>query len=116
MQILFSVCVEVPVHQAHYNSILNCAAQVLMMNKDAEANNFTDLLSVDTDLTMFTIQNLTLVKRKQIVMMSIVLKRKVATELLTTYLHFAAIEQLANAKIDKSNVAVARLFFKLSMD
>ena len=35
---------------------------------------------------MFTIQNLNLVKKKQLVIMKIVLKRKVATELLTTYL------------------------------
>ena len=46
---------------------------------------FSDLVQEDTDLTMFSIQNLTLVKREQLVILSIVLKRKVATELLTTY-------------------------------
>merc|ERR1712067_2033 len=35
---------------------------------------------------MFSIQNLTLFKQKQLVIMSIVLKRKVATELLTTFI------------------------------
>ena len=56
------------------------------MDKETEAKKFSSLLPEDTDLTMFTIQNLTLVKKKQLVMMAIVLKRKVATELLTTYL------------------------------
>ena len=55
------------------------------MDKNAEAQNFINLMSGDTELTMFTIQNLTLVKSEQLVIMSIVLKRKVATELLTTY-------------------------------
>ena len=57
-----------------------------MTNKNTEAKGFSDLLPEDTDLTMFTIQNLNLVKKKQLVIMTIVLKRKVATELLTTYL------------------------------
>ena len=48
--------------------------------------DFDNLLPEDIDLTMFSIQNLTLFKQKQLVIMSIVLKRKVATELLTTYL------------------------------
>ena len=48
--------------------------------------DFHNLLPEDIDLTMFSIQNLTLFKQKQLVIMSIVLKRKVATELLTTYL------------------------------
>ena len=56
------------------------------MDKDTEAKKFSGLLPEDTDLTMFTIQDLTLVKRKQLVIMAIVLKRKVAMELLTTYL------------------------------
>ena len=60
--------------------------QVLMMDKNIEAKGFSDLLPEDTDLTMFTIKNLNLVKKKQLVIMAIVLKRKVATELLTTYL------------------------------
>ena len=57
-----------------------------MMDKKSMPKNFLSLLSKDTDLTMFTIQNLTLVKSEQLVVMSIVLKRKVAMELLTTYL------------------------------
>ena len=57
-----------------------------MMDKDGLARNFSSLMPEDTHLTMFTIQNLTLFKRKQMVIMFIVLKRKVATELLTTYL------------------------------
>ena len=56
------------------------------MNEKSVANNFLDLLPEETDLTMFTIQSLTLFQSDQLVIMSIVLKRKVATELLTTYL------------------------------
>ena len=55
-----------------------------MTDMNAEAKGFSDLLPEDTDLTMFTIQNLNLVKKEELVIMSIVLKRKVATELLTT--------------------------------
>ena len=47
---------------------------------------FSELLGKDTDLTMFTATNLILFKSGRQVVMSIVLKRKVATELLTTYL------------------------------
>ena len=57
-----------------------------MMDMDSVAMSFESLTPEDTDLTMFSIQNLTMFKRKQLVIMSIVLKRKVATELLTTYL------------------------------
>ena len=60
--------------------------KVLMIDKNTEAKKFSDLLPEDNDLTMFTIQNLNLVKRKELVIMTIVLKRKVAMELLTTYL------------------------------
>ena len=56
------------------------------MDKKRVPREFAGLLPEDTDLTMFTIQDLTLVERKQLVIMAIVLKRKVATELLTTYL------------------------------
>ena len=56
------------------------------MDMDSVAMSFESLTPEDTDLTMFSIQNLTMFKRKQLVIMSIVLKRKVATELLTTYL------------------------------
>ena len=57
-----------------------------MTDTNTEAKGFSDLLPEESDLTMFTIQNLKLVKKKQLVIMTIVLKRKVATELLTTYL------------------------------
>ena len=57
-----------------------------MTDTNTEAKGFSDLLPEESDLTMFTIQNLNLVKKKQLVIMTIVLKRKVATELLTTYL------------------------------
>ena len=56
------------------------------MDRNSAQKGFPDLRPEDTDLTMFTIQNLTLFKREKLVIMSIVLKRKVATELLTTYL------------------------------
>ena len=56
------------------------------MDKESLPKKFSGLLPEDTDLTMFTIQNLTLVKKEHLVVMAIVLKRKVATELLTTYL------------------------------
>ena len=57
-----------------------------MMDVYSVPKDFDNLLPEDIDLTMFSIQNLTLFKQKQLVIMSIVLKRKVATELLTTYL------------------------------
>ena len=49
---------------------------------------FWDLKDEDKDLTMFIITNLTLTKEenKNMVFMAIKLKRKVVTELLTTYL------------------------------
>ena len=58
------------------------------MNKDKIEENFPQLNPEDLDLTMFTITNLTLVKKKNanMVYMALKLKRKVATELLTTYL------------------------------
>ena len=57
-----------------------------MTDKKRMAKGFTKLLNMDKDLTMFTIQNLTLFNSGQQVVMAIVLKRKVVTELLTTYL------------------------------
>ena len=62
--------------------------QVTMMNKEKIEENFPQLNSEDLDLTMFTITNLTLVKQRNsnMVYMALKLKRKVATELLTTYL------------------------------
>ena len=55
------------------------------MDNNGVPKNFWGLLPEEKDMTMFTIENLYLFKSKQLVIMSIVLKRKVATELLTTY-------------------------------
>ena len=52
-----------------------------MLNKLSLPTSFLALNPEDTDLTMFSIQNLTLVNRDQLVIMSIVLKRKVSMEL-----------------------------------
>ena len=59
-----------------------------MTNKVSEPKTFGDLNDEDKDLTMFTITNLTLAKERNrnMVFMAIKLKRKIATELLTTYL------------------------------
>ena len=59
-----------------------------MMNKQKIPNNFFKLTPNDLDLTMFTITNLTLTKEKNgnIVYVALKLKRKVVTELMTTYL------------------------------
>ena len=56
------------------------------MNKDNEAIGFQKLEVNDKDLVMFTITNLRLEKRKEQVHMVINLKRKIQTEMLTTYL------------------------------
>ena len=58
-----------------------------MANKLSEPKSFEDLSDEDKDLTMFTITNLTLAKEgnKNMVSMAIKLKRKVVTELVTTY-------------------------------
>ena len=62
--------------------------QILMSNKLSEAQSFWDLNDEDKDLTMFTITNLALTKEKNanMVYMALKLKRKIAMELLTTYL------------------------------
>ena len=57
-----------------------------MMNKDSEAKDFKQLEFEDKDLIMFTITDLRLEKRKEQVHMVINLKRKIQTEMLTTYL------------------------------
>ena len=57
-----------------------------MMGKDGVAKNFFDLRMEDKDLTMFTIQNLILSKHGKLLEMEIVMKRKITTELLTTFL------------------------------
>ena len=57
-----------------------------MVDKDSVPKNFSSLAPEDTDLVMFKLQELTLVKRNGLVVMTMVLKRKIVTELLTTYL------------------------------
>ena len=57
-----------------------------MSNKFGKPKSFWDLKDEDKDLTMFTITNLTLNKEDNMVSMAMKLKRKVVTELLTTYL------------------------------
>ena len=56
-----------------------------MSNKLSKPKNFWDLKDEDKDLTMFTISNLTLTEEDNMVSMAIKLKRKVVTELVTTY-------------------------------
>ena len=58
-----------------------------MSNKLSEPKTFRDLKNEDKDLTLFTISDLTLAKEgnKNMVYMAIKLKRKIVTELVTTY-------------------------------
>ena len=58
-----------------------------MSNKLSEPRTFRDLKNEDKDLTLFTISDLTLAKEgnKNMVYMAIKLKRKIVTELVTTY-------------------------------
>ena len=60
----------------------------MFSHKLNEPRSFSDLKDEDTDLTMFTITKLTLTKEqgRNMVYMAMKLKRKVVTELLTTYL------------------------------
>ena len=60
--------------------------QVLMVNKSSGAKVFEMLEPEDKDLIMFTITDLRLEKSSQQVHMVLSLKRKVQTEMLTTYL------------------------------
>ena len=57
-----------------------------MMDKSSVAKDYKDLGPDDKDLTMFTITDLKLVKSNDQVHMVMLLKRKVQTEMLTTYL------------------------------
>ena len=59
-----------------------------MSNKLSEPKTFRELKNEDKDLTLFTISDLTLAKEgnKNMVYMAMKLKRKVVTELVTTYL------------------------------
>ena len=56
------------------------------MDFNSVLKNFSDLFPEEKDLTMFTIQDVSLFKSEQLVIVSIKLKRKVTTKLLTTYL------------------------------
>ena len=59
------------------------------MGKDKIERDFSQLTSEDRDLTMFTITNLNLENDKEnsnMVVMTLKLKRKIVTELVTTYL------------------------------
>ena len=56
------------------------------MSKSSQPKQFEELSARDKDLTMFTITKLSLNEEGNLVFMSLKLKRKVATELLTTYL------------------------------
>ena len=56
------------------------------MDQRTKPTKFTELNDKDKDMTMFTMTNLTLAKEGDMVYMALKLKRKVATELLTTYL------------------------------
>ena len=59
-----------------------------MMDRDNIRRKFSELTLEDRDLTMFTVTNLTLTKKEigNMVYMALKMKRKIATELLTTYL------------------------------
>ena len=57
-----------------------------MSNKLSKPKSFWNLEDKDKDLTMFTISNLTLNNEDNMVYVAMKLKRKVVTELLTTYL------------------------------
>ena len=56
------------------------------MDTKGKSTNFTGLDDSDKDLTMFTITNLVLTNTDGMVHMTLNLKRKIVTELLTTYL------------------------------
>ena len=60
---------------------------MMFSHKLNEPRSFLDLKNEDTDLTMFTITKLTLTKEqgRNMVYMAMKLKRKVVTELVTTY-------------------------------
>ena len=57
-----------------------------MMSKSSQPKQFEELSAKDKYLTMFTIVKLSLNEEGNLVFMALKLKRKVATELLTTYL------------------------------
>ena len=57
-----------------------------MLDKLSRSETFARLTDEEKDLTMFTISNLTLNNEENMVYMAMKLKRKVVTELVTTYL------------------------------
>ena len=57
-----------------------------MLGKDGDLKDFNSLRVGDKDLTVFTIENLVLSEDKNRILMRIVLKRKITTEMLTTFL------------------------------
>ena len=57
-----------------------------MLGKDGDLKDFNSLGVEDKDLTVFTIENLVLSEDKNRILMKIVLKRKITTEMLTTFL------------------------------
>ena len=68
------------------NTILNIDYKVVIMDLANIPRDFSELTFEDKDLTMFTITSLRLEKREHMVQMVIVMKRKIQTEMLTTYL------------------------------
>ena len=57
-----------------------------MLGEDGDLKDFNSLGVEDKDLTVFTIENLVLSEDKNRILMKIVLKRKITTEMLTTFL------------------------------
>ena len=74
------------VRKEYLSSLESMAIQVLMVNKSSQAKVFKTLEMEDKDLIMFTITDQRLEKSSQQVHMVLSLKRKVQTEMLTTYL------------------------------
>ena len=74
------------VRKENFSSLESMTIQVLMVNKSSQAKVFKTLEVEDKDLIMFTITDQRLEKSSQQVHMVLSLKRKVQTEMLTTYL------------------------------
>ena len=60
--------------------------QVWVVDSNNVAKEFDKLASQEKDMPMFTMTNLTLQRSDNLVFLSILLKRKLGKELLTTYL------------------------------
>jgi len=80
--------IQMTVESLALETVILDADQVLMMNTASLPRRFAELSIEDKDLTMFTITSLVLRKdaNGNMVYMALKLKRKVSTELLTTYL------------------------------